>query len=142
MKLYAQIKADQLQARKDRDTIKAKTLTGIISDSTGSGVDTKTPTDDEIIVVIRKHLKGLNETKKLLGEVTESNREHCIVNAEEIHILESYLPQTFTDEEVRDLILFEEKNIGKIMGLVKKAAAEQGKLFDGAQVQRVIKTFD
>jgi uncharacterized protein YqeY len=139
--IIEKIKADQLTARKTGDKIKAKSLTSIISDSTGAGVNAGVPKDEAVIAVIRKHLKGLKETKELLGAVTESNKERCIVNAEEILILEQYLPQTLTDDEVFDIITTNEwANIGVAMGLVKKEAAAQGKLFDGAQVQSVLRS--
>lgn len=137
--LIQQIKHDQLAARKAGDKVKAKSLTLVISDSSGAGTEAREPSDSDVIKVIRKHLKSLNETKTLLGDVTESNKERCIVNGEEILILEQYLPQSFSDEEIEDLMKVDGMTIGQFMGIVKQAAAE-GKLFDGAQVQRVLKS--
>lgn len=134
--LIDQIKADQLQARKEKNTLEVKTLTSLIGDITGQGIHSDT-SDEAVIKVVRKHLKGVNETFEIVkGDFTKSM--DCMV---EKTILNKYLPQMLTDDEVRDIIqpLVEERNIGKMMGAVKQEAAAKGKLFDGAQVQRVFK---
>ena len=139
--LIERIKADQLDARKAKDTVTAKILTGIISDSTEVGVNSSTPSDEKVIAVIRKYLKGINETLDLISGNAGNAIAFATCHVEKA-ALETYLPKSFTDEEVSVILLgMPMNNIGAMMGKVKKAASEQDKLFDGAQVQRVIKNF-
>lgn len=131
MTLFDRIKKDQLQARKDKKPRSASALTCVIGDSQQVS---KEPTDDQVIAVIRKHVKNLNETMKVAVDKTDI--------AIEITFLSSYLPQTLTDAEIglmvaNMLVAHDNLNVGMVMGYVKKQAQAQGKMFDGAQVKRV-----
>lgn len=131
MSLFDRIKKDQLQARKDKKTRAAASLTCVIGDAQQVS---KEPTDEQVIAVIRKHVKNLNETMKVALDKTDI--------AIEITFLSQYLPQTFTDADIglmigNLLVAHDDLTTGIVMGYVKKEAQAQGKMFDGAQVKRV-----
>lgn len=136
--LFEQIKKDQLQARKDKNTTATSALTCVIGDAQQMAKD---PTNDQVVAVIRKHIKNMTET---LNHGLALDAHTCISN--EIKCLTKYLPAGFTDQAIGQivanaLILNDDINIGMIMGLVKKQAQIQGKMFDGAQVKRVFEIY-
>lgn len=134
------IKKDQIAARKSGDIIARSALTAVINDCTEVGFNAKEATNDKVIAVIRKHLKGMNETAGLLEQ--KDVRLNDVLG--QMRVLTKYLPKALTDEEIKSIIIEARKhgepNIGQLMGLVKAEAAKQEKLFDGGQVQLVIKS--
>lgn len=134
MKLFTQIKESQLQARLDGDKLKAGTLTCVIGDAQQVS---KTPTDDEVIKVITKHVKSLKETIYDVGD----NLQAAQKANEEIRILIAFLPVRLSDEVVMEVarsVTDQLVNIGRIMGAVKQRCAKEGALFDGTQVKLVV----
>lgn len=166
--MYNKIKQDQLDARKKAlakddeaqiHKIKANLLTTLLG-AIQNKMDGKPASDDVVIAVIRSFVKANDEayraliltqepididdfsTAAMLKELTE-----CYDIAKlliEAMILGSYLPAVFDEDEIRaviDSILPSDRQVGKIMGACKAAAAKNNKLFDGAIVQRVFKEY-
>ena len=129
-KLLQQIKEDQLEARKSGNKAKSKALTTLIGEASPSGKEIRTDLEVEEIVV--KFIKNINETLKVAGPNEALSQE--------IVTLQKYLPPMFGKDDIRALISnIDRKNIGMVMGLCKRTAKEQDKLFNGALVQEVIK---
>ena len=71
MSLYKTLKADQIQARKDRDVLKAALLTTLMGEIQVSATGNGTPdydedgvlkvADDAVLAVIKKFIKNTNE---------------------------------------------------------------------------------
>jgi uncharacterized protein len=101
--LLEQIKADQLQARKDRLTLKATLLTTLIGEAVMKGKNdgNRESTDDEVVEVVKKFIKNINDTIKFLteGGATETD-ERLITVKNERQILEAYLPQQLTEDQI------------------------------------------
>lgn len=99
MSLLEQIKNDQLTARKAKDSIKASLLTTLFSEASMKGKNAgRETTDEEVVQVIQKFLKGVNETLKALEYSSDGRvKAACI----EKDILESYLPKMASAEEIR-----------------------------------------
>ena len=111
-KLLDTIKADQLEARKLGDTLRAKLLTTLLGEASPSGNDTTT--DDKVQAVVKKFIKNLDEMLKY----SKSDSEH-FSTLNEIEILNKYMPKQLSEEELDDIVcdLIDDgcDNIGKIM---------------------------
>ena len=109
MTLLQKIKADQLEARKTGSKESASLLTTLYSEASLVGFNDhkRESTDAEVIATIKKFLKNIN---LCLQSCTDSQREHYLF---EKSLLESYLPQQITGEELRTVMLmYVEQNGG------------------------------
>ena len=96
--LIVKIKQDQLVARKNRDQIESTLLTTLIGEAemVGKNNGNRDPFDEEVISVVKKFLKGVNETIDIL-----SRSGHDVSQFEkEREILDSYLPTQLTKEKL------------------------------------------
>ena len=91
MTLIERIRADQLQARKDKDTIKVNLLTTLIGEavSIGKNNGNRETTDAEVIALTKKFIKNLQEAI----EVYTRNGVSVDAQRTEIGILEAYVPK-------------------------------------------------
>ncbi len=134
MSLMKTLKADQLAARKIKDSFKATILTTLIGEAAmiGKNDGNRVTADAEVMKVIAKFVKGINETIK----VRDSGELHA-----EKEILESYLPPQMNDEELKitishiiyDLDATSMKDMGRVMGVLSGAHGGQydGKVASG-----------
>jgi uncharacterized protein YqeY len=130
----AQIKADQLQARKDKNTLVVALLTTLIGEAksladavaekeprdANSAVIKRDPTSDELIATVRKFLKGNAEVQANVKD------EVALADArKEAEILNGYLPQQLTAEQLEQIFRAEfpdgvtAKERGKAMAILK-----------------------
>lgn len=142
MPILQQIRADKLAARKSGDSLRSSLLTTLDAEASKVGKDkeNRESTDEEVVQVIRKFLKGLEETSEALrkaGRPTEQQDS-------EKTILTGYLPKQLSTEELSAVIdefvaqLPEKKpdQLGKIMASLK---AEYPGLYDGKLASELIK---
>lgn len=161
MSLLEKIKQDQVEARKSSERatetgkVRINALTTLIGEASPAG--NATASDEDVQKVIRKFVKNLddalasshdlakkvaeNNNKDVL-EILKSDVRHCNMVFER-QLYMAYLPTVFDSDDIRAII---EKignvNIGQIMGACKKAAQEQGKMFDGALVKKEMAEFE
>jgi uncharacterized protein YqeY len=147
MSLLKTIKVQQLQARKDRDRVKASLLTTLIGDAEKVGKDNgdREPTDEEVQRTIKKFLTNgtetLNAIKTTSGDVTQVSQE--------IEILTGLLPTQLTDAELEQVVqatiakvgATSMKDMGKVMAVLKTdhAGTYDGKVANGI-VKRLLTT--
>lgn len=139
-KLLEQMKKDQLQARKDRDTFTASKLTTLIGEASPSG--NETVTDKEVQKVVQKFIKGVEQNLEYL-----SSPQHADA-LWEIKLYEQYLPKQLTAEEIEYILSSEMTvyldsegkgtNIGTVMGFLNSNYPGQ---FDGKTASKVAKEF-
>lgn len=133
--ILAKIKSDQLAARIIKDQIKTGLLTTLIGDAELVGKNAgRETTDNEVIAVIKKFLKNNAEFQKHVGE----NTNMTLVTEQKI--LESYLPQQLTADELTEIIKKEfvddfKSKKGVIMKFLKERYAG---LYGGAVAAKVI----
>lgn len=98
MSLLQTIKADQLKARKEKDTLRTSLLTTLLGEAQAVGKTdgNRETTDSETIAVIKKFLKNINET---LG-----HRANDPTLLEERTVLMSYLPKQMDADQLTVLI--------------------------------------
>ncbi|MBF0101282.1 MAG: GatB/YqeY domain-containing protein [Desulfobacterales bacterium] len=90
MGLKETIKQDLAAAMKAKNDFKKDTLRVILGEL--SRLDKKELSDDEVVKVLNKMIKSEQETLQALGKTGDS---------EYIKIIESYLPQQATPEEIK-----------------------------------------
>lgn len=134
MSLFEQIKADQLQVRKEKNALAASLLTTLIGEITRDAAQSDT-SDTAVIAVVKKFIKGMDETIKNLGD---SNAEGTATVKAEKTIMENYLPKQMTAEELKDAIMkgfITSFNKGTIMKHLKEFYSGQ---YDGKVAAQVI----
>ena len=140
MSLLSQIKADQIQARKDRDKALASCLTTLLSEAANIGLnDGKRETSDlEVIAVAKKFIKNLDEVIANVGEAA------AIIFEFEKDVYAKYLPQQMTEAEITEvaqgvIATIDEPSM-KSLGLVMKELNQKhaGK-FDGKTASSVVR---
>ena len=142
MSLLSEIKLDQLQARKDKNAEVTSLLTTLIGEASMAGKNdgNRESTDLEVVAVIKKFIKGINE---IVSIVAEGSGESLTALAEKM-LLETYLPSQLTEDEISDIALKQisylenasPKSMGKIMKHFKDNYAGQ---YDGKTASRVVK---
>jgi uncharacterized protein len=142
MTLFAQIKSDQLSARKVKETLKATLLTTLIGELTAIGKNdgNREVTDADVVKLVKKFLDGVNESIKFMESA--GNETALTMLREEAAILTAYMPQQM-DEYVLTIavraILNElgaGANMGQVMSVLKTRHAGT---YDGNMASRVVK---
>ena len=101
MTLLEKIRADQLQARKEKNTIKASLLTTLVSEAAAVGKNdgNRETTDPEVVSLIQKFIKNIEFT---ISKINSAGSES--VPKIELDILSDYLPKQMTDQDILDQI--------------------------------------
>ncbi|HDG61765.1 MAG TPA: GatB/YqeY domain-containing protein [Thermotoga sp.] len=137
MALKERIMNDLKKAMKERNEVKVRTLRMVIASIKNWEVEnTKEIDDDGMITVLTKEAK---RRKEAIEEYRKAGREDLVrAEEEELKIIESYLPERMSEEEIKELVLktIEEvkatspKDLGKIMKVImpKVKGRADGKL--------------
>ena len=140
MSLINQIKADQLQARKDKDKALASCLTTLYSEAANIGLnDGKRETSDlEVVAVAKKFIKNLDEV------IANVDKDAAILFEFEKDVYSRYLPQQLTEAEITDIaagvIATIDEPSMRSLGLVMKELNQKhaGK-FDGKTASSLVR---
>ncbi|AGY60446.1 GatB/YqeY domain-containing protein [Gloeobacter kilaueensis] len=147
--LLEQIKADSLEARKRNSkepgvhTRRVSLLGTLYAEASRVGKDAanRPSTDEEVLAVVRKFIKNLDETIAVLQKAGKNTAGQL----EEKAILEGYLPRQLSSEELRAAIESIVADLGekspKAMGEVMKQLKERyGGQFDGKLASEAART--
>ena len=125
--LEQQISKDYIQAMKDRDSLKSSVLSFLRAQLKNVIIEKKVDEleDQEVIAVIKKQVKQRQDS---ITQFEEGNRQDLAEKEKkELEILQSYLPEEMSEEEVKKIIDQIVKETGassmKDMGAVMKAIA-------------------
>lgn len=132
MRIQEQIKQDLKQAMKDKDEEKKNTLRIIIGEF--GRAEAKELSDDEVVKIVRKLIKSEQESLAQSGKSASDSRY--------IQILESYLPQTASDEEIRRWIAdnIDFSHYKNKMQAMRDIMAHFGASADGNQVKQILQS--
>jgi len=137
MAFKEKIMDDLKKAMKERNEVKVRTLRMVIASIKNWEVEnTKEIDDDGMIAVLTKEAK---RRKEAIEEYRKAGREDLAkAEEEELKIIESYLPERMSEEEIKELVLktVEEvkatspKDLGKVMKVImpKVKGRADGKL--------------
>lgn len=103
MTLLEKITEDYKQAMKNHEEVKKLALNYLLAQIKNKKIELRTdPTDDDIIAVIKKEIKSLNETLLFLEKANKS--DEISVETQKKEILQSYLPAMLSKEQTEALI--------------------------------------
>lgn len=140
MTLIHVIKQDQLAARKEGNKDDAQILTTLIGEAemVGKNNGNRAPADEEVIKVVERFIKAMEETRDHV-----SGEKRININRE-IDTLERYLPTPLTEDELRSEIHYIVHDLGatsvKHMGSVMKALKQMhAGRYDGKLASEIVK---
>lgn len=145
MTILDSVKAAQLQARKDKRADDASTLTTLIGEAEmiGKNDGNRVTTDAEVVAVIKKFVKNIDETLNVLSkDSTKVDRVEAL--SKEKALLSTFLPQQLSEDELRHILTtfvskLEDKNpkaMGKVLASLKEQFAGR---YDGALASKITK---
>ncbi|HPV43231.1 MAG TPA: GatB/YqeY domain-containing protein [Spirochaetota bacterium] len=142
MNLLEKIDTDLKSAMKNGDIVRTETLKMLKSDiAYEKGKTGKDLTDEQLIEVVSRSAKRRRESIK---EFQKGNRQDLVDNeTRQLAVVEEYLPQQMTEEEIEKYIsdkiaalgTITQKEIGKVMGELMKEL--KGKA-DGGAVKAIL----
>ncbi|EFM64485.1 YqeY-like protein [Peptostreptococcus stomatis DSM 17678] len=143
MSLKEKLQEDLKSSMKNKDTIRKSVVTLIRAAIKQHEVDNRVElADDAIIDIISKQLK---QRKDSLAEFEKANRDDLIEETKsEIQVLEGYLPQQLSEEELEKIVIetiaevgaTSMKDMGKIMATIKPKTAGRA---DGRKINELVK---
>ena len=102
--MFEKIQNDYIQAMKDKETLKKSALNYLIAQIKNKKIELqRDPNDEEIISIIKKEVKSLNEAISFLEKANKP--EELQEEKEKKLILENYLPATLNEEQTKTLIV-------------------------------------
>ena len=143
MTLLSQITEDYKQAMKNHEEVKKLALNYLLAQIKNKKIELRTdPTDDDVISVIKKEIKSLNETLLFLEKANKS--DEIAIETQKKEVLQSYLPVILSREQTEALI---DETVSKLWItdlkiqrwlLMKELMAEHKSELDGAVVNDII----
>ena len=143
MSLKEKLQEDLKSSMKNKDTIKKSVVTLIRAAIKQHEVDNRVElADDAIIDIISKQLK---QRKDSLAEFEKANRDDLVEETKsEIQVLEGYLPQQLSEEELEKIVIetiaevgaTSMKDMGKIMATIKPKTSGRA---DGRKINELVK---
>ena len=141
MSLLSEIKKDQLQARKNKNTDDATLLTTLIGEAAmiGKNDGNRETTDNEVVAVIKKFIKNNNELIAVVNPETYGFTRAIAEN----DFLTQYLPSQMTEEEIRAAVqshMFTVDEVSpKIMGVIMKWLKDNyAGQYDGKMASKIV----
>lgn len=108
--MFEKIQKDYIQAMKNKETLKKSALNYLIAQIKNKKIELqRDPNDEEVISIIKKEVKSLNEAISFLEKANKP--EELQEEKEKKLILESYLPATLNEEQTKSLIESAIRNI-------------------------------
>lgn len=143
MSLKEKLQEDLKSSMKNKDKVKKSVVTLIRAAIKQHEVDNRVElADDAIIDIISKQLK---QRKDSLAEFVKANRDDLVEETKsEIQVLEGYLPQQLSEEELEKIVIeiiaevgaTSMKDMGKIMAAIKPKTAGRA---DGRKINELVK---
>ncbi len=143
MSLFEQIKKDMYAAMKAGDKTRASTLRSVLSALKDRQIDKRDElTDNEVLNILRSQVK---QRKDSIEQYEKGNRSDLVAQeTEELRIIQDYLPQMMSPEDVRTLVtqIISETgatsmaDMGKVMPRVMEAG---GGRIDGKLASQIVR---
>jgi len=142
MSISENIRKDMFTASKEGRTDESDILKMALAAIKNAEIDfEKELTDEDVEKILRKEARKVTDA---IDQYTKMGREDLLAKEKaQLEILDKYLPQLLTEEEVRvvvknkiiELGITEMKDMGRLMGAVM---AEIGSLTDGNTVKSIV----
>lgn len=103
MALLEKITDDYKQAMKDHEDVKKLALNYLLAQIKNKKIELRADlTDDDVIAVIKKEIKSLNETLLFLEKASKT--DEVAIETQKKEILQSYLPAMLSKEQIESLV--------------------------------------
>lgn len=148
MSLHEDIRASLKDALKAKEDVKLRTvrsmLTAFTNEAVATGGTPQTPLSDEQVLAVIKRLA--KQRKESIVQYEAANRpELAVPEKDELVVLESYLPQMMSQDQIRpiaeakkaELGIDDKSKMGMLMGAVIKELAGKA---DGGDVKAVVES--
>lgn len=143
MTLFEKITSDWKEALRDKNQPKKVLLSTVRSEIKNKEIEKrKELTDDEVMAVLSKMVKQRNESISL---VAKANPDAADRDMWEIKVLEGYLPEMLSPEEVEEIVNmllrdspFTKSDFGKAMGVCMSKLKGRA---DGKVIQSKVKKY-
>lgn len=146
MTLHESIKAELKEAMKAKEAVRLRVVRGLLTAFMNEMVATgRTPqdmlADDEVLAVIKRAAK---QRKESITQYEAAGRDELAApEKEELVVLESYLPQLMSIEEITPIVVAKKAELGitnkaKMGVLVGAVMKELAGKADGADVKTVV----
>jgi uncharacterized protein YqeY len=145
MSLSVRLNEDMKQAMKDKNKLKKETINMVRSAIKYQEIDLKRPlTDDEVLTILNREVKQRNDS---LQDFKKAEREDLIEKVtQELAIIEAYLPQQLSEDEIRDIVrdtvttlgASTKAEMGKVMGALMPKTKGRA---DGKLVNKIVQEF-
>ena len=148
MSLHEDIRASLKDALKAKEDVKLRTvrsmLTAFTNEAVATGGTPQTPLSDEQVLAVIKRLA--KQRKESIVQYEAANRpELAVPEKDELVVLESYLPQMMSQDQIRpiaeakkaELGIDDKSKMGMLMGAVIKELAGKA---DGGDVKVVVES--
>ena len=138
--LIDKIKKENMLALKNKDEDKRAVFSIVINKYMIQGYEAKAKGkeigDTELLTIINKTLKELEEEKKGFLEAGREDKVHSIEN--QINAIQEYAPKMLSEEEIKNIILqLDDKSIPSVMKHFKQ---NYGGLCDMGLVNKVLRS--
>jgi hypothetical protein len=145
MTLEERLDADLKDAMRSGDNVSKLAIRAVktaITEAKVSGTEQRSLTDDDVLRIIQKQVKQRRDS---VAEFTKGGRSDLVAKEEaEIVVLEKYLPQQMSEDEVRahaetviaELGVTDMKGLGPVM---KRMTADVRGAADGQVISRVVR---
>lgn len=137
--LKARIQSDLNAARKDRDKARTLVLSTAWSEIRNKEIDGRTDLDDEGVIQVLS--KAIKQRKDAADQFRAAGRDElAAVEEEQAEVLDSYLPEGLSEDEVRaivrELIAGGADQMGALMGGLMPRIRGR---FDGKEANRIVR---
>jgi len=137
--LKSRIQADLNASRKQREKQRILVLSTVLSEIRNKEIDGRAELDDDGVVQVIS--KGIKQRKDAADQMRAAGREELAVNEEEQSaILQVYLPEALSEDEVRAIIRAAiEGGAGEMGPLMGQVMPKIRGRFDGKEANRLVR---
>ena len=137
--LKSRIQADLNESRKQRDKARTLVLSTVLSEIKNKEIDGREEVDDDGVIQVIS--KGIKQRKDAADQMRAAGREELAVNEEQQSaVLQDYLPEGLSEDEVRAMIRTAIEGgadqMGPLMGRIMPQIRGR---FDGQEANRLVK---
>ena len=139
MPLKDQLMEDMKNAMRSRDSVRLDVIRFLRSEIKNIEIDHGEQNDEGVLKIISRQVKSMKDAN---SEYEKGGREDLVEdNNIKIQILEGYLPEQLSEEELESIVKkvidnADEKNMGKIIGQVVKEVSGKA---DGGRVSQMVR---
>ena len=137
------VKVNQIEARRNKDSFGVSFQSTLMAEIVSVGKrDNRETTNDEAIDVVKKFLKGVNETISFFEKFNNDGNDNKALETlnKEKQMLEAYLPTMATAEEIRSEVAFLKASGAGNVGAIMKGLKEKfGSALDGKLASSIAK---